>query len=231
MTRSSQILEGYLERVSGKVMDKGYRDIVREMIRGRSGVYALYKGDRLYYVGLATNLMGRVNGHLRDRHKSRWNTFSVYVTARSDQPHVRELEALLLRIAAPKGNRVSGRVRHATNLLRTLSAEMAKRDAERRDRMLGGRIAKVRGRRLLRSKKGAAALQGLAKKRMALRGFYKGETYKATLRTDGQVRYKARLYSSPSAAARAATGRGLRGWWFWHARKGDEWVRLLKWRR
>jgi hypothetical protein len=229
MARSDQILEGYLEQVSGTIMDQ-YRGILQEMIRGKSGVYALYKGERLYYVGLATNLMGRIKGHLQDRHKGRWNTFSVYVTARTDQPHVRELEALLLRIASPKGNRVSGRVRHATNLRSSLSAEMARRDAERRDRLLGSRAAKRRGRRLLREKKGAEALTGLGK-RISLRGVYKGVTYKATLHKDGQVHYKSRLYSSPSAAARAAVGRGMRGWWFWRARQGGEWVRLVEWRR
>ena len=44
-----------LENVSSVVLAK-YQDIIRQYIRGRNGVYALYKGERLYYVGLATNL-------------------------------------------------------------------------------------------------------------------------------------------------------------------------------
>ena len=39
------------------------------MIKRRAGVYALYrKQEKLYYVGLASNLMGRSKAHLRDRH-------------------------------------------------------------------------------------------------------------------------------------------------------------------
>ena len=224
MARSGEILKGYLEQVSGTIMDE-YRDLLRSMIRGRSGVYALYKGERLYYVGLATNLMGRINGHLRDRHKGRWTRFSVYLTARSDQKHVRELEALLLRIAAPRGNRVSGRIGHALNLSRSLSAAMAERDAQRRDALLGGKAAKRKRRRQLQTKKGAAALQGIGK-RVRLRANHKGVTYQAMLLKDGQVRYKNRLYSSPTAAATKAAGRGINGWWFWRVRHRGEWVRL-----
>jgi hypothetical protein len=48
-----------LESVSWRVLAE-YRDIVGAMIRRKSGVYGLYKQDKLYYVGLASNLMGRV---------------------------------------------------------------------------------------------------------------------------------------------------------------------------
>jgi hypothetical protein len=71
----------YLERVSGKLLEEEYRQVVARMIRGHAGVYALYKGERLYYVGLATNLMGRVKQHLKDRHAKRWDKFSVYLTS------------------------------------------------------------------------------------------------------------------------------------------------------
>ena len=72
-----------------------YRPLLRDLIRGHAGVYALYKQDRLYYVGLASNLMGRVNNHLRDRHKGKWDRFSVYLTTTA--AHIRPLEALVLR--------------------------------------------------------------------------------------------------------------------------------------
>lgn len=78
-----------------------YPAVIQTLIRGKSGVYALYNGDRLYYVGLASNLMGRLKGHVRDRHEGLWNRFSVYLTAHSEQSHIRELDALLLRITKP----------------------------------------------------------------------------------------------------------------------------------
>lgn len=74
MRQSKDILVNeYLERVGGDVLEsEHFRSIVARMIKGHAGVYALYKDERLYYVGLATNLMARVKHHLRDRHARKW---------------------------------------------------------------------------------------------------------------------------------------------------------------
>ena len=56
MAKRRRVVDQHLERVSWKVMDE-YPDVVRDMIRRRAGVYALYRGQKLYYVGLASNLM------------------------------------------------------------------------------------------------------------------------------------------------------------------------------
>ena len=45
----------YLENISRTAI-KRYPEIITEYARRRSGVYALYKGEDLYYVGLAKNL-------------------------------------------------------------------------------------------------------------------------------------------------------------------------------
>jgi hypothetical protein len=226
MPSSNAILEGYLEQVSWRIMEQ-YPDIIRAMIRRRSGVYALYRRDKLYYVGLATNLMGRINGHLRDRHKGLWDRFSVYLTSQSDQQHVRELEALLLRILLPKGNRVSGRLRHAVNVSRALHAAMSDRDAQRRANLLGAAVAKrLRRRKLSMAEKPVITLAGIVSRRTTLKATYKGIEYRASLRVDGQVRYAHKLYESPTAAARSIVGRNVNGWSFWRYRKNGEWLRL-----
>lgn len=62
-----QLVCQHLEGASAKLFEQ-YADILREYVRGRHGVYALYKEDRLYYVGLAGNLRSRLKQHLRDRH-------------------------------------------------------------------------------------------------------------------------------------------------------------------
>lgn len=128
-TRSADLLVGFLEQVSWRVLDE-YREIIRDLIRRRSGVYALYKQDRLYYIGLASNLMGRVNGHLKDRHRGAWDRFSVYLT--TERAHIKPLESLLLRIAKPAGNRVSGGFGRPINLYRSLHRAMSESDADRR---------------------------------------------------------------------------------------------------
>src|SRR3989338_9700904 len=96
----------YLENISRKALEK-YQDIVRKYVRGRHGVYALYRKNKLYYVGLASNLRSRLRHHLQDRHAQAWDSFSVYLTI-GDQ-HLRELEALVLRIIDRKGNRKLGK--------------------------------------------------------------------------------------------------------------------------
>ena len=80
-SKKNGIVTRYFERVSWKLLEK-HRPIIKDMIRGHAGIYALYKRDKLYYVGLATNMMNRVNHHLKDRHKGKWDGFSVYLTER-----------------------------------------------------------------------------------------------------------------------------------------------------
>ncbi|MDD8039940.1 MAG: GIY-YIG nuclease family protein [Acidobacteriota bacterium] len=91
-----------------------YPDIITEFAKGRSGVYALYKGKDLYYVGLAKNLRSRLRGHLRDRHAEAWDRFNIYLTQGDE--HLKELESLVLRIASPKGNRVAGKFAESSDL-------------------------------------------------------------------------------------------------------------------
>ncbi len=227
MARSETILEQYLESISWEAMEQ-YPSVIRKLIRGKSGVYALYEGDQLYYVGLASNLMGRLNGHVRDRHKGLWNRFSVYLTARSDQTHIRELEALLLRIVSPTGNRVSGRLRSAKNLSPELAASMRAHDADRRDQLLGGRAGTRRSRRRTATTEATDqfAPRTTRTQRLALQSTYKGVVYSASLRRDGQVRYRNVLYPSLSAAAQVIACRRINGRWFWKIRQNGEWVRI-----
>lgn len=96
----------HLEGISRAAISR-FPELVTEFARSKSGVYALYKGESLYYVGLAKNLRSRLHHHLRDRHAQEWNRFSIYLTR--DDEHLKELESLVLRIASPKGNRTSGK--------------------------------------------------------------------------------------------------------------------------
>lgn len=224
--KRNQLLEGYLEKVSWKVLHE-YADVIQKMIRRRSGIYALYKKqDRLYYVGLASNLMGRIKNHLKDRHSGAWDRFSVYLT-RQDE-HVKQLESLVLRIVAPQGNKASGQFGGASNLHLDLHREMANRDADRRARLLGGHVASRRIRQRAAGTSKTLVLKGLVDRRMALRGGHAGKRLNASLRVDGWISYAGSLYASPRAAARAATKRKfVNGWSFWkyRARKGG-WVPL-----
>lgn len=219
------IVTEYLEDIGGDVFQK-YPDFLKAFIKGRSGVYVLYKGDALYYVGLATNLLGRVGHHLKDRHKQRWDRFSVYLTSRSDAKHIRELEALLLRIVTPKGNRVAGRLKQASNLWRELAQHAKQHDERHRAAVLGGHARERLRKKTTNSGKGAKALVSIVSRTTQLRGTHKGKLFIAALRPDGQLRMKGALYQSPTAAARECVGRSVSGWLFWKVRYKGEWVPL-----
>jgi len=224
MVKKRQLVLQHLEDVSWRVLHE-YPRVVREMIRGQSGVYALYHGRKLYYVGLASNLMVRLKTHLKDRHHGYWDRFSVYLTVRDD--HLKELESLILRIVNPFGNKTTGKFAGSENLRMTLNKRMKQADADRRALLIGGHVARRRRRAKAKQAKGTTPLAGIIDRRITLKGHRKGYEYRATLRKDGKISYGGRLYESPSAAGKAAIGRSCNGWVFWRYRNDKgEWVPL-----
>ena len=100
---------------------------LRKLMRGYSGLYALYRGKRLYYVGLANNIFARLTGHTKNRHRGRWNRFSIYRISRVK--FLKDIEALVLRVAKPPGNSVSGNFHpdaDVTKALKRIEREQAK---------------------------------------------------------------------------------------------------------
>jgi hypothetical protein len=227
--KSNGFVKGYVERISWRVLDK-HRPVIKEMIRGHAGVYSLYKGERLYYVGLASNLMNRVNHHLKDRHKGEWDRFSVFLT--TDNAHMRPLEALMLRVINPSGNRVRGRLSGAVDMVRQLKRKMEEYQRDETAALLGGRFVTHRRRTKTRATKGTLVLARLVERPMSLRAWHKGAEYKASLRRDGHISYKGKLYESPSSVAKVILSRAVNGWQFWHYRSTrGEWVRLAELKR
>lgn len=118
MAKHAPLVSQYLEKISRAALEK-HQGIIREYVAKRHGVYALYRGNRLYYVGLASNLRNRLRHHLRDRHGQSWDRFSVYLTI--GDSHIKELESLVLRIVSPPGNKTGGTFGKAENLRTQLS--------------------------------------------------------------------------------------------------------------
>jgi GIY-YIG catalytic domain len=136
--KSSHLVCQHMERIPARALEQ-YEDIIREYIRGRHGVYALYKRDRLYYVGLASNLKSRLGHHLADRHKGLWDRFNVYLT--NESAHIKELESMVLRITKPKGNSVNGKFPKSEDLKRQLKAEVKKRQQQELADLMGKKAA------------------------------------------------------------------------------------------
>lgn len=81
---------------------------LRELMSGYAGIYALYKGDKLYYVGLTKNLLGRISWHLKDRHRGKWDHFKIFRIKKVK--YLKDIETLVHNIAETRGNRAKGKL-------------------------------------------------------------------------------------------------------------------------
>jgi hypothetical protein len=228
------LVSQHLERVSAKALEK-YRRLLGDVTHRRHGIYALHKGSALYYVGLARNLKTRINQHVKDRHKRKWDRFSVYLTIGGD--HIRELELLLLRIAQPKGNRQLGRFSGAEDLRRKLLREARRQAndelAEWFPRKLG-QTTKKRRDKPQESDARLPVLAGIVFRRRQLRAMRHGKPVRARILNSGAIRVNKVRFNSPSMAAYEASGRrgAVNGWNFWRfERAPGDWVQLKELRK
>ncbi len=214
----------HLEKIHRNVLEK-HQDILKDLVRNRHGIYSLYKGTRLYYVGLASNLCGRIKHHLKDRHEKTWDHFSIYLTIESS--HLRELEALSIRIASPEGNRQKGKLKKSEDLSRLLKKAITQSQKESLYELMGGKVKKSvdllnLGKQV--KNKGIVLAKSLTKG-LKLRFWYKDKIYRAYLKKNRTIRYKNRVYTSPSSAAYKITHHGVDGWFAWkYERAPGDWV-------
>lgn len=218
------LVRQHLENVSRELLEV-HRDVVKNLIGRNSGIYALYKGKKLYYVGLASALRSRLDGHLKNRHGKAWDRFSVYLTIK-DQ-HLREIEALMHRIASPPGGKQKGKLAASSDMRRLVASAIKSKQAREVNALFGARKddqttkPKVE-RELLKYVPNGAKI----------RGVHKGKIFNGRIRPDGRVRFNGSLYNSLSVAAAKALGRASNGWWFWQIERGkNNWVRLLEIRK
>lgn len=228
--RRSALVSQYLEGISRTALAE-YQPFFREQARRRNGVYALYRRKKLYYVGLARDLRGRLKTHLRDKHGESWDRFSMYLTVGDD--HIKELESLVLRIVRPTGNRQRGKFAKAQNLRRDFTRRVKQDAAAHLSELLGVEFGRKPS--VTRSRPSSkAVLAGYVSRPMRLRGRYKGKMLKARVLRSGMISFAGKRYQSPSMAAGAALPhrRAINGWWFWtYERAPGDWVRLRELRK
>jgi len=232
-TKRTFLVSQYLERVSYKALER-YQDLLKDFTRRRNGVYALYRGDRLYYVGLARDLRRRVNQHLNNSHRGAWDRFSMYLTIGDE--HVRELESLVLRIVRPKANKQIGKFKRAEDLRRTLRRKAKQKSQQEIEelfpRKMIGRGAK--GKRASLDKSARPVLATFPNRPSRLRASLKGKKFRARVLRSGAISVRGTRFNSPSTAAYHAISRkrAINGWWFWqYERAPGDWVRLKELRR
>ena len=207
----THLVSQHLENISREALEK-HQKVIKQYVRRRNGVYALYRKGKLYYVGLAKNLRSRLKSHLHDRHGSSWDRFSVYLTI--GEQHLRELESLILRIVQPKGNKQKGKFPKSEDIRRRFARDVKDR--------LNYEIALLLGKE---PEKSAQLGRESKLRRTKLKAWYKGKVFRALLLKGGKVRYKRRVYESPSAAAVKVVKGASNGWVFWkYQRAPGDWV-------
>ena len=195
----------------------------------RHGVYALYRRDRLYYVGLASNLRIRLRHHLRDRHGQSWDRFSVYLTI--GDSHIKELESLVLKIVDPPGNKQAGKFGKAENLQTRFGQAIRKLQRQQLGELIGGRKrnppVKPRSTSPKNRKGQSPVLSKYISTPLKLKAKFKNKTVTARVARNGTIRFAGKTYFSPSLSAKAVCNRPCNGWTFWnYERAPGDWVRL-----
>jgi len=231
MPRQVPLVSQYIERISRDAVAK-FQELFERYVTRRQGVYALYRRDKLYYVGLAGNLKGRLKQHLKDHHGRSWDRFSVYFTI--GDKHLKELETLILHITGkPSGNKNKGKFKDSENLKRTLKRDIKNYQRKQLLDLMGQEfktdLVKIPDKRDGRRQ---PVLAGYIRGPLKLRASLKGRKFKARVRRDGSIRFRKKTYNSPSAAGIAACKRSCDGWYFWkYERAPGDWVKLNELRK
>ncbi len=229
MSKKSPLVSQHLENISRQALEN-YQDIVRRYVRNRQGVYALYRRNNLYYIGLASNLRSRLSHHLRDKHQDSWDRFSVYLTI--GDSHLKELESLILRVIKPKGNKQKGKFLKSEDIKRRFARDIRSKQHDE-ILLLLGKQKKLKAEKTPLDTGKQAVLAKYIERTIKLRAPYKGKTIKANVRRNGSISFNGKVYLSPSlAAAAACKRRSCNGWTFWqYERAPGDWVPLNELRK
>jgi hypothetical protein len=216
-----KLVKESLEKISREIFIR-HSDTITDLIGNSPGIYALYDGSELCYVGKATDLRRRVKQHLKDRHLASWTHFSLFLVRRADQ--ISEVESLVIHIANPNGNRAIPSRKEGKPLLKRLVTLVKNKQKDEIRSLFGERKKRARAHK----GKGLKALKNLVSSKQRLYRAYKGKEYTAFLLPSGRIRLKGRSYDSATAAAKSIVDRRtVNGWTFWYIKDSKgEWVRL-----
>jgi hypothetical protein len=102
----------------GVIDSRIFEEHLPQLMKRYAGVYILYRRKKVHYVGLSKDLLGRLKSHLKDRHKGKWDHFTVFRIA--TVKYLKDLETLLQYVTLPAGNVVEGRLPRDANFNRIL---------------------------------------------------------------------------------------------------------------
>src|SRR2546426_11394101 len=96
------LIKGMSGRLPRQLLESPmFQDKLKELMRRYAGIYALYKGKHLYYVGLSTDLHWRGSRHTSERHARKRGHFVVIRIKRVE--YLKDIEKLLPRLTPAPG--------------------------------------------------------------------------------------------------------------------------------
>jgi len=118
-TTKGALIKGMSKKLPYEIIDNPlFKRGLKKIMRRYSGIYALYRKDRLYYVGLTRDLFGRIKSHLDDRHRAKWDHFVIFRIKRVD--YLKDIETLITHLVSIPGNRAKGKVPRDADITRIL---------------------------------------------------------------------------------------------------------------
>ncbi len=93
---------------SEMLSDPVFKKKLKDLMKGFAGIYALYKREKIYYIGLTGDLHGRIGWHQKDRHAGRWDGFKIFRIKKIQ--YLKDIETLIHHLIETKGNRAKGKV-------------------------------------------------------------------------------------------------------------------------
>ena len=113
------LLKGMSRRLPSELLENPlFQKKLKELMQGYGGIYALYRGKKLYYTGLTGNLFGRIRWHTKDRHERKWDHFIVFRIQKVK--YLKDIETLLHHLVETRGNRNQGKVPRDADFNRVL---------------------------------------------------------------------------------------------------------------
>jgi hypothetical protein len=109
---SSQLVRKHLSEISRALLEGENKEKFAGFLREheKQGLYALYKKNgELYYVGRASNLLGRLSTHRSDLHGKKWDKLAIYII--DEKLTLHDVESLLIAVSKPEGNKNRGRLK------------------------------------------------------------------------------------------------------------------------
>lgn len=122
----SKLIDNYVENIP-RVLLRKFKGQFEGWFKQGRGIYALYKGKNLYYVGMG-RIPGRILHHFYDKHKNKWDNFSAYIIRR--EKYTREFETIISRFARPMGSEAIGKLSKKNNLKRKVKKLIKQREKE-----------------------------------------------------------------------------------------------------